>query len=367
MDFNDLFCPAEEISIGIVAGGKSSRMGSSKALLELNGKSFLKSVYDELKGSGNVLISVAKKGDYSDLCLDATFVYDEHKEIGAIEGIYQILKNARTEYVFICASDMPLINKDVVDYLSEFICSDYDCYVTVSEDRIHPLCAIYSKKLLPLIEKHIADGKYRLMDILRDARTKYISLEKSAIDVKVVKNINTKDLYKELVLPVVFCVSGVKNSGKTGLIIKLINEFIKKGMTVGVIKHDGHDFSLNSLDVENTDSYKFFAAGAKASSVYSSTKYCTYGYSNEEASFAKILDSYKEFDIVIIEGMKNSAYPKIEVIRKGISETSVCDENTLICIASDLEHINTTVKVVNLNNVDHIVKIIEEKFPILKN
>lgn len=365
MDYSDFVNPVKDISVGIVAGGKSSRMGSSKALLELNGKSFLKSVYDELKSLGDVLISVAKKGDFADILPDVTFVYDEHKEIGAIEGIYQILKNARTEYVFICASDMPLISSEVVDYLSEFICSDYDCYVAVAEDRIHPLCAIYSKKLLPLIENHIADEKYRLMDILRDSKTKYICLEKSSIDVKVVKNINTKELYKELTLPVVLCVSGVKNSGKTGLIIKLINEFIKKGFRVGVIKHDGHDFSLDSLDVENTDSYRFFEAGAKASSVYSATKYCTYGYSDEETSFDRILDSYSDLDIVIIEGMKNSSYPKIEIIRKEISEISVCNEESLICIASDLEHIDTTVSVVNLNDISEIVNKIIEKFPVL--
>ncbi len=365
MDLSDLFNPAmTDISIGIVAGGKSSRMGSSKALLELNGKSFLKSVYDELKSSGDVLISVAKKGDFSDLNLEATFVYDEHKDIGAIEGIYQVLKNAKTEYVFICASDMPLISKDVVSFLSDYISSDYDCYVVVSKERIHPLCAIYSKKLLPLIEEHIHDGKYRLMDILKYARTKYVSLEKSSVDVRVVKNINTKDLYKKLVLPVVFCVSGVKNSGKTGLIIKLINEFIKKDYKVGVIKHDGHDFSLNSVDVENTDSFRFFDAGAKASSIYSATKYCTYGYCDEADSFAKIIESYSNLDIIIIEGMKNSSYPKIEIIREGISKKPVCDENTLICIASDIDHIDTNVRVVNLNDIEKIVKIIEQKFPV---
>ena len=40
-------------------------------------------------------------------------------------------------------------------------------------------------------------------------------------------------------------------------------------------------------------------------------------------------------DIVIMEGLKNSAFPKIEIIRKGICEKSVCDENTLICAVSD--------------------------------
>ena len=118
------------------------------------------------------MISLSRKGDYEDLGLDV--VYDEHQDIGPIEGIYQVLSHAQEEYVFICAADMPFITKELVAYMTEFISSDYDCYCMMDEDHIHPLCAIYSEKMLPVIKELIDKGQYRLMNILHAGRTKYI-------------------------------------------------------------------------------------------------------------------------------------------------------------------------------------------------
>lgn len=134
----------KKIAVGVLAGGKSTRMGENKALLQINGKRFLNQICGELGDFSQVIISAARKGDYEDLGLDV--VYDEHQDIGPIEGIYQVLSHAQEEYVFICAADMPFITKELVAYMTEFISSDYDCYCMMDEDHIHPLCAIYSGK-----------------------------------------------------------------------------------------------------------------------------------------------------------------------------------------------------------------------------
>lgn len=319
------------ISTGILAGGKSTRMGKNKALLTVNEQRFIDKIADELGGFSQVLISAAEKGAYEDtgLCV----VYDEHKDIGPLEGIYQILKAASEEYVFICAADMPFITKELVSYMQEFICSDYDCYVLMDEEHIHPLCGIYSKRMLENVRACIEGGNYRLMKLLNSVRTKYIKLEYTSFDKKVVKNINTKAEYQELVLPVVFCVSGIKDSGKTGLIIKLINEFIGEGYVVSVIKHDGHDYVM---DYEGTDTSRFRSAGAGLSAIFSPTQFsinCQRGIAPEEL-IDLVKKSWKS-DIIIIEGMKQAPYPKIEVVRKAVSMTSVCSPENLICIATD--------------------------------
>ncbi len=319
------------INTGILAGGKSTRMGKNKALLTVNEQRFIDKIADELGGFSQVLISAAEKGAYEDtgLCV----VYDEHKDIGPLEGIYQILKAASEEYVFICAADMPFITKELVSYMQEFICSDYDCYVLMDEEHIHPLCGIYSKRMLENVRACIEGGNYRLMKLLNSVRTKYIKLEYTSFDKKVVKNINTKAEYQELVLPVVFCVSGIKDSGKTGLIIKLINEFIGEGYVVSVIKHDGHDYVM---DYEGTDTSRFRSAGAGLSAIFSPTQFsinCQRGIAPEEL-IDLVKKSWKS-DIIIIEGMKQAPYPKIEVVRKAVSMTSVCSPENLICIATD--------------------------------
>ena len=275
-----------------------------------------------------VLVCVDEKSKYENMGFE--LIEDVHKNIGPIEGIYQALLHAKNDYVFVCATDMPFVKKEIVKYLEEFISSDYDCYVLKEGEKLHPLCAIYSKRIIPYLKKLIDDKKYKLINIYDMARTKYIDISLTCFDRKIVKNINTKEEYRQIKEPLIFAVSAVKDSGKTGLIIKLINEFIKEGLHVGVIKHDGHDFDI---DIKGTDTYRFMEAGANATAIYSDYKQAFIRYDGND--FDYLIDSMKYLDVIIIEGMKNSIYPKVEVIRKEISDHPVCDIESLICVATD--------------------------------
>lgn len=317
------------LSIGVLAGGKSTRMGENKALLEIEGKRFIDRICTELGNFSEVLISAAHPGDYAELGLP--IVADEHADIGPIEGIYQVLLHAKEEYVFICGADMPFISRELVEYMAEFISSDYDCYCMVDEDHIHPLCAIYSRKMLDVIRGQIERGQYRLLHVLNAVRTKYIRLESTCFDKRVIRNVNTREEYVRLKCPLVFCVSGVKDSGKTGLIIKLINEFIHENYSVAVIKHDGHDYTM---DHEGTDTWRFAQAGAEKSLIFSDTQYSV--NVRGHADVTELLPLCRGSDVVIIEGMKNAPYPKVEVVRGARSDRPVCDPRTLICIATDI-------------------------------
>lgn len=345
-----------KLSTGILAGGKSTRMGQNKALLTISEKRFIDKIADELGSFSEVLISAAQKGVYEDA--GYRVVYDEHKEIGPMEGIYQILRGAKEDYVFICAADMPFVTKDLVSYMAEFISSDYDCYVMMDEEHIHPLCAIYSKKILGVIEKQISEGCYRLMNILNNVRTKYIRLEYTCFDKKVVKNINTRQEYQKLALPVVFCVSAVKDSGKTGLIIKLINEFIKENYAVGVIKHDGHDYVM---DHPGTDTYRFTNAGAVYSAIFSDRRFSVNGVCSKD--IGAMISMIEDTDVIIIEGMKHSKYPKIEIVRGAVSQETVCDPKSLICIATDVvSRDNVSCPVYGLDDIGGIFSCVKKYF-----
>ena len=331
-------------SVGILAGGKSSRMGKNKALLEYESNTFIGRIINEFEGH-EIIVSASDKKEYESL--PAKIVSDENIDIGPIEGIRQVLKASSEEYVFVCACDMPFVTSKIADYIAEFISSDYDCYVITDEDRMHPLCAIYSKRILPVIEKLIANGDYKLRLILDNTRTKLISLTNTVFEKKTVRNINTKDEYRELKLPVIFAVSGYKNSGKTWLIAELINEFIKNGFTVGVIKHDGHD---SIAEAEGTDTHKYAAAGAQVTAVYSDSKYVISG--KESPSPEALIEYMKGQEnppqIIILEGFKSSSYPKIVLGSEG--EFPPVDESTVIlkingrCDANEVAEICDAVK-----------------------
>ncbi len=325
-------------SVGILAGGKSSRMGQNKALMEFQNETMIGRISKAFKGTSEVLVSAAERGVYD--IPGIKYVYDEHKDIGPIEGLRQVISAADKEYVFVCAADMPFVNREIAEYLAEFISTDYDCYVIADEERVHPLCAIYSKRVLPVIEELIRKGKYRLMEILQAVRTKYVELRYTNFDRRVVKNVNTKDEFLRLSLPVTLAVSGFKNSGKTGLIEKLINEFICIGFSVGVLKHDGHD---QIEEAEGTDTERFRRAGALCTLVYSEGRYLLSAGRGDGKSPGRSPEEMVEelrrcacpLDIILLEGFKYSAYPKVELVRRDICAKSVADPETLICIATD--------------------------------
>ena len=93
--------------------------------------------------------------------------------------------------------------------------------------------------------------------------------------------------------PAVLAVSGAHNSGKTTLLEKLIPLLRARGLKVGVIKHDGHDF---------TPEFRL----------------------NEQDLLA--LFERHGYDLVLMEGFKESGWPKIEVVRKAVSEEPVSFE-----------------------------------------
>lgn len=130
----------------------------------------------------------------------------------------------------------------------------------------------------------------------------------------------------------IFAISGVKNSGKTTLITRLLPLLAEQGLKVATVKHDGHDFNA---DVPGTDTYRHFHAGAYGTAIFSDSKYMVVKrqpHLTEEI----LMGFFPEADLILLEGFKTCPYPKIELIRKGNSAKSVCEGYDLAAIATDL-------------------------------
>lgn len=186
----------QNIGIGILASEKSRRMNTNKAFLKIEGVSFIEKICKELEDFGKIYISAGNKDPYKDL--GYAVVEDEHNGVGPMEGIYQILKESKYEYNFICSVDMPHLKSELPEYLISQIDEDNDCYVFEDDKRAHPTCAIYSKNLVLLIEKLINEKKYCLLEIFDNSKTKYIPYPEEILDKKTLVNINTKQDYDNL-------------------------------------------------------------------------------------------------------------------------------------------------------------------------
>ena len=147
--------------------------------------------------------------------------------------------------------------------------------------------------------------------------------------------------------PFIFAVSGVKNSGKTTLITKLIPLLTEQGLNVATVKHDGHDFEP---DVPGTDSCAHLKAGAYGSAVFSKNRFMLVK-NRPSITEVELISAFPEADIIILEGFKHSSYPKIELVRSGNSSEPVCDPCSLIAIASDFSPSNPAgVPIIDIND-----------------
>lgn len=152
--------------------------------------------------------------------------------------------------------------------------------------------------------------------------------------------------------PRVIGIAGWKNSGKTTLTVRLVEEFTRRGYKVATIKHAHHDFQIDEGD---TDSARHRRAGAAEVAIVSGGRWAIVHELREEAepSFQDMLSRLSPVDLIIAEGFKREPIPKIEVRRTGSKTTDALapGDRHIIAIASDHETDSGTLPCYGLDDV----------------
>ena len=109
----------------------------------------------------------------------------------------------------------------------------------------------------------------------------------------------------------VFGITGWKNSGKTTLVVRLVEEFTARGFRVSTVKHAHHAFDI---DREGTDSHRHRVAGASEVALVSGRRWALMHElrDDDEPALGEILARLSPCDLVLIEGYKREAHAKIE-------------------------------------------------------
>lgn len=152
----------------ILTGGKGRRLGKvEKALLVFEGKTLLERLLDTLFLSvDEIILSVRDKTQQEVMnpilkkypACKIRFCFDTLDDVGPLEGIRAGLLEASHNYAFVCACDMPFVNRKVVDLLLEKA-EGHDVALPQHNARMfESLHAVYSKKLIPEIEKVLGRG-----------------------------------------------------------------------------------------------------------------------------------------------------------------------------------------------------------------
>ena len=161
-------------------------------------------------------------------------------------------------------------------------------------------------------------------------------------------------------------VVGWKNSGKTTLIEKLINEFNNRSLTVSTIKHSHHNFSV---DKHGTDSFRHFNAGTKETILTSEKKWVKFSrqLGDSKLNLPYIITQITPVDIVIVEGFKDSDHTKVEVVDSSSERKPLYETDRTICglIINQQKIQNATLPQFERDDVKKICDFIEEKIGII--
>lgn len=176
----------------ILAGGKGLRMGGrNKALLQLEQKTFLSRLEEALSGFDEKLISLQDASWLDQSSFSP--VFDEVTDRGPLEGIRCALSTCKSDALLVVACDMPLFTEEIAKGLIQ---SGEEVDAAICRDRtgkLHPLCAVYSKQCLPIIDAMIAQENYRVLSIINMVPSKIFSLDSSDFSDALLSNVNTPE------------------------------------------------------------------------------------------------------------------------------------------------------------------------------
>lgn len=201
MGMNQMRSGCCDIAFGVLAGGKSSRMGRDKAQLQLNGKSFLDTVLDAGRGFDERIVSFSGAGDpaQEERFREAgiAVVHDAYAGNGPLEGIRQILLHTQKNACLITATDMPFLSAGFLEYLAARYVGSGNLALSF-RGYPEPLCSIYSRECLPVIEKLRQQGCCKPALLFRQMPTEFVALEDTGFSERELSNINCPEEYEKV-------------------------------------------------------------------------------------------------------------------------------------------------------------------------
>ncbi len=180
-----------EYIMGVVmAGGKSSRMGTDKGLIVHNSQPLVLHQLKVLKPFCEKRIISANSSDYAQFGVDV--VADVVPNIGPMGGIYSVLKSLETQWLLVLACDLPYISANAVAFLLNHLDESFEIVVPSHNMGIEPLFALYHKQLLTKIESQIAEHCFSMNQLINSSKHKLVDFESFLIDEpNLFKNFNT--------------------------------------------------------------------------------------------------------------------------------------------------------------------------------
>ena len=175
----------------ILAGGRSSRFGSNKALAQCADQPMIQHAAQILAALFPETLLVTNSPDeYAFLGWPTTS--DRFKGAGPVAGIHAALQTIKSSKAFICACDMPNLHSDFIKYLVA-IHGKWDAVIPRHQQGIEPLHAVYSKSCLPVFEQSLQADERKLANVLEKLHVHWVEeqeIRRFSLDLSVFYNVN---------------------------------------------------------------------------------------------------------------------------------------------------------------------------------
>ena len=183
----------------VLAGGKSSRMGYDKGLINVGESTLIQSAVNLMKAFTTNVYILAPTEKYKNIGVPC--IADKIDSRGPLSALYTGLISSRTQINIFLACDMPKMRLEFIKYLVKKS-SQHDAVLMKFDDgNVEPLCSIYKKSCLTIIKSNFEHNQYKLSKLLAELNVAYISeknLNYLGLDRSIFTNINTPEDLKSL-------------------------------------------------------------------------------------------------------------------------------------------------------------------------
>jgi molybdopterin-guanine dinucleotide biosynthesis protein A len=178
----------------VLAGGRSHRMGSNKALLDFGGQPLIGVLVDRIRPLTNrILISSNDPSSYR--FLNFPVIPDHYRGHGPLAGLHAaMLWNSCSLYI-VLACDLPNLKAKLLRNLIS-LAEGFDAAIPRTSDGLaHPLCAVYRRTCLPAVENALIRGANKVIEIMLESALsiKWVSSEEGRFEDEDLANINTPE------------------------------------------------------------------------------------------------------------------------------------------------------------------------------
>lgn len=185
----------ESVSIAILAGGQSTRMGQDKSFVELRDKPLIAHVIERVSVLSLPIMIIANRPDVYQVFGLPVFT-DVLPDRSSLAGLYSAIYRSPAEYTLCVACDMPFLSPTMLEMLISFRAS-YDAVVPVIGEHPQGLHAVYRKTCLAPMLREIQQNHLRIRDFYTLVKTCYVdeaTLRQYDNELKSFMNVNTPEV-----------------------------------------------------------------------------------------------------------------------------------------------------------------------------